>query len=352
MKQNLKISLIIPCNHSTRELLELLGSVSKGRRLPDEILIIRSGRHASRNHSGSANPQFSCLTIDHPFTRFPQVGVYSCDLDLVFPGEARNIGVSQSSGDLIAFLDIKTIPTTRWLDHAYETLCTTEVDGVWGLRKYHGQTYLGGLIRDVIYGCIPTISVAGSVIRKEVFTRTGNMISWAPAGEDGDWIHRVRAHRLSFFTPKEATHDYHGLDGKALSFFVRKWWTYYHFSRLLPVNDRDRWLAQGFAYLVVIFFAFNWNYKISTFLLGDPLVVPHITTAVVIAGPTLYCLLRGIYRPLRRRVPIHRVLPIRFVSLLFVAVILDFVKIIALLTPTFVVFNRKLGINSSKGTAP
>ena len=343
LNRNLKISLVVPCNHSTQDLLKLLESVSAGTRLPDEILIIRSGIEAGTNHCNKTNPQFSRLELDHAFKRFPGVGVHACELDLAFPGEARNIGASQSSGDLIAFLDIKTIPTTTWLNDAHDILSNTEADGVWGLRKYHSDTFLGGLIRDAIYGCLPAISVAGSVIRKGVFTKTGQMISWAPAGEDGDWIHRVRAHRLNFFSPREATHNYYGLDDKQFSFFIRKWWNYYHYSRLLPVNNRDRWLAHGLAYLVCIFFAFNWNYKISAVLLGGPLVVPHITTAVVIAGPTLYCLIRGIYRPLRRKVPLHRVLPIRFFSLLLVAIVLDFVKAIALLTPNSSKISRKIG---------
>ena len=171
------------------------------------------------------------------------------------------------------------------------------------------------------------------MFRRQVYSVTGAMISWAPAGEDGDWIHRVEAHKLSFFMPNQATHRYQGLDKRSLTFFIRKWWRYYHYSRLLPVNNRDRWLSFGLLYVVLLFFAFNWNYKISAAILGSPFVVPHITTGLAVTGPLAYALIRGVYWPLRRGVPLFQILPGRFILLLTVACILDSVKIFGLLLP-------------------
>jgi glycosyltransferase involved in cell wall biosynthesis len=328
---NRGLSLVIPSNHPDKCLIELLRIVMSGTYLPDEILIVRSG--AMRKIDDSSFQKFSVSPNLNEFVSENKVSIRVCDVAFAFPGEARNIGVENALGDVIAFLDVKTIPNETWLERSIEILKNSNVDGVWGSRLYKSNTFLGEIIRDAIYGNKPVKSVAGSVIRKDVFAVTGKMISWVPAGEDGDWINRVEAHKLSFISCGDPNHNYWGLDNKPLSFFVKKWWRYYHYSRLLPVNDRDRWAAYGLFYIVVLFFAFNWNYKISDVLLGSPLVVPHITTGLAIAGPVIYAFVRGIYLPLRRKTPFLWVFPVRFVLILSIAIILDLVKIFALLTP-------------------
>jgi len=331
--QEQTVSLVIPCNHSTEELLTLLEAVSKQSRLPDEVLVVRSGLPGVTENT----PRFSALSLpDQPLEGTLSALIAHtqvCDLVFAYPGKARNIGVGHASGSLIAFLDVKTIPEENWLETACEILSHSSSDGVWGSRIYQANSLLAGLVRDAIYGRKPVRSVAGTVCRREVFSATGAMIPWVPAGEDGDWIHRVNAHRLSFVSPRNANHRYYGLDNKPLSFFVRKWWRYYHYSRMLPVNNRDRWLAHVLLYLLLVFVAFNWNYKISGYILGSPLVVPHITTTVAIGGPAIYAFVRSIYLPLKRGTPLKHLFPLRFSLLLLTAATLDFVKLVALLKP-------------------
>lgn len=326
------VSLIIPCNHSIEELISLLRAVFSGSLLPREILVIQSSSKRPTEKYGLSEALMNLLTADE-LHKVNSVRIDIFDVDAAFPGEARNRGVNHARGDLIAFLDVKTIPKQDWLEEAFDYLKGSDLDGVWGSRIYSSNTLFSGLVRDAIYGRLPVQSIAGSVFRREVYSVTGQMISWAPAGEDGDWMHRVKAHKLSFLMPKKANHSYLGLYDKPLLFFIKKWWRYYHYSRLLPVNNRDRWLSFGLLYIVLIFFAFNWNYKISAAILGSPLIVPHITTGLVIAGPLAYTFIRGIYLPLRRGVPFLRIFPARFVLVLLVASVLDFIKTLALLLP-------------------
>jgi hypothetical protein len=340
--QEQTVSLVIPCNHSTQELLTLLKAVSKGSRLPDEVLVVRSGLPGVTENT----PRFPALSLpDQPLDEILSALISRtqvCDLVFAYPGKARNIGVEHASGSLIAFLDVKTIPEENWLETACKILETASTYGVWGSRIYQANSLLAGLVRDAIYGRKPVRTVAGTVCRREVFSATGAMIPWVPAGEDGDWIHRVNAHRLAFVLPRNANHRYYGLDNKPLSFFVRKWWRYYHYSRMLPVNNRDRWLAHVLLYLLLVFFAFNWNYKISGYILGSPLVVPHITTTVAIGGPAIYAFVRGVYLPLKRNTPFEQLLPFRFMLILLIAFILDSVKIMGLLKPVGIL-QSKLG---------
>lgn len=327
-----EISVIVPCNHPDHDLWLLLKSVLTGDQLPAEILIVRSGSVTNE----FVNTQFNPLTFNRDFGALPhrpEVSIKVCDLVHAYPGEARNIGTQHAIGDLLAFLDVKTIAEKTWLSEASQILANPNVDGVWGNCLYASNSLLSSLVRDAIYGRHPVRSVAGSVFRRQVLGSTGAMIPWTPAGEDGDWIQRVEAHRLSFVRPGNFNHRYEGLHNQSLKFFLRKWWRYYHQSRLLPTNNRDRWLSYGLLYLILTFFAFNWNYQISGLLLGSALVVPHITKIIMIAGPFIYLLLRGIYLPLKRGVPVLKVLPWRFVMLFFVAFTLDAVKTFALLIP-------------------
>lgn len=327
------VSLIVPCNHPQEDLIALLRAVLKGAYVPQEILIVRSGAGVTTQREIHFEPLSLEPKLDELLTS-AEVSLEVCNIDSALPGDARNIGLAHARGSVIAFLDIKTIPEETWLKRACETLSDPRVDGVWGSRVYESSTFFGGIIRDGIYGRAPVRGVAGSVFRKEVSTVVGKMIAWAPAGEDGDWIRRVETHRLFFVAPNGANNRYQGLDSKSLLFFMQKWWRYYHYARLLSVNDRDRWLAYGLIYGLLIFFAFNWNYKISEAVLGSPLVVPHLTKFTAIAGPAIYILFRSIYLPIRRGVPMLQIFPIRFLMILLVAAVLDFVKTLALLVPS------------------
>jgi len=327
------LSLVIPSNHPEEDLRLLLLAVLKGTLVPDEILIVQSSTDCLMKNRNTIYTLALDSELNHLVTAL-KVNLKILNVARALPGEARNIGVENAHGEIVAFLDVKTVPNETWLERSIQLLQKPDFNGVWGSRQYESNTILGRLIRDAIYGSAPVRSVAGSVFRKEVFTVTGKMISWVPAGEDGDWIRRVEAHKLQFVFPGEANHYYHGLDRKPLSFFVKKWWRYYHYSRLLSVNDRDRWIAQGLLYFLLIFIAFNWNYKISDALFGSPLVIPHITTIVAITGPVLYLFVRGIYLPIKRQTPVDKVFPVRFAMILVIALTLDLVKVLALLTPT------------------
>ena len=49
-------------------------------------------------------------------------------VDSLFPGEARNFGIRQSNGDLIAILDSKTIPQKNWLEEGIRKINKSNFD--------------------------------------------------------------------------------------------------------------------------------------------------------------------------------------------------------------------------------
>lgn len=320
-----KISLVIPSNHSSFLVSKLLLSVLDGNVLPSEVFIVVSG-----------DGQLSLEIISPARSKFlkKNIPVYILiQQNSPLPGSSRNSGVEMAVGDYLCFLDVQTLPNPNWLESATTLLNNADVDGVWGSCYYEADSWFTSLLRDSIYGRNGIRSLPGTIFRRECYLTTGKMVSWVPSGEDVDWMHRVLIHKLNFVRAKDNNIIYTGLNNKSLLFFIKKWWKYYHNSRLLSINDRDRWLSNFFVYLIIIFTAFNWNYKISEYIFGVSFLVPHITKLVVIFAPIFYVIMRGIYLPLKRGVPIGQVLPFRFVSIAAIAFLLDMVKLIALFSP-------------------
>ena len=54
----------------------------------------------------------------------------------LMPGEARNIGIYESKGEFIAFLDASTFPEDLWLEKSLKTIINKKVQGVLGNTKY------------------------------------------------------------------------------------------------------------------------------------------------------------------------------------------------------------------------
>ena len=337
------VSVVVPCNHDFGDLKTLLFEITKGTLVPNEIIVVNSNPKSIIYDKDDYNEQVineeSVL-----FDRFRVLGIKLIIINKlnVFPGDARNIGIKNTTGEIIAFLDVKTIPTCYWLKKACDSLKNKNIQGVWGSTIYKADSYVSSIILDAIYGRKPLRSIPGTVMKKECLSVIGQMVSWVPAGEDGDWMARINAHKLNFKAPLEHNTTYCGLANKNINYFIKKWWSYYNLSRMFPVNDRDRWVSYILSYALIIFLAFNWNYQISEFIFGTYILVPHITKTVLIFGLSIYLILRGIYLPLARGVPLFQLLPFRFIQLIIITTILDIVKTMALLMPSKILEKLKI----------
>lgn len=331
-QHELNVSVIVPCNHDIEELKTLLFKISEGHQLPYEVIVIQSKNKQTITNI-KTNKQSCEETNLVGFFNNLGILLKIIKVEKAFPGEARNLGVKCSKGELIAFLDVKTLPTLDWLKKACIDIQDANTKGVWGSVVYESNSFFSEIVLDVIYGRNPVQSIPGTVFKRECIAVVGQMVSWVPAGEDGDWIARVKVHRLNFKKPNVYNVAYTGLTRKNLIYFIKKWWNYYYLSRMIPINNRDRWLSYILGYIILMFLAFNWNYKISEYIFGTYIIVPHITKTVLIAGFMLYVTLRSFYLPLSRGVPLKKILPFRFINLIIVALILDFIKTLALLVP-------------------
>jgi cellulose synthase/poly-beta-1,6-N-acetylglucosamine synthase-like glycosyltransferase len=182
----LKISIIIPNNHQDNELLDLINAIFAQNYLPHEIIIIDS--------YGLNVNTISIISNICNFNKIEFLYYNSCN---VMPGLARNIGLAKATSECIAFLDVKTLPRPHWLEEAINLLQTNNVMGVWGKCFFNADSFISRAIRDALFGIHPIKTLPGSIFKKELFTESGYFIPWVRAGEDTEWILRVKLLKIN-----------------------------------------------------------------------------------------------------------------------------------------------------------
>ena len=185
-KQPTQISVVIPHLNQPDLLALCLKSLQNGTRLPDEVIVVDNG--------SAQLPQAVCDAF--PGTRLLQEVAPG-------PGLARNHGIANSTGDIVAFIDADCIASPQWLAVAEAEMSDPKA------------SILGG---DVRIGCAdpdhPTMTEAyesiyayrmDRYIAKQGFTGTGNLIvrrtvledvgpfAGITVAEDRDWGHRATA---------------------------------------------------------------------------------------------------------------------------------------------------------------
>ena len=319
----INISVIIPSNHGHHELLKIVKAVCAQTVKPYEVVIVDSSN--------------KCVTSPIDVS----VLCESCSIKLVYehvvtvllPGHARNIGLDLSSGEIIAFIDVQTIPRTHWLESCLKCLASNSVYGVWGAACFKAETSFEKLVRDCFYGVLPRKTLPGSIFRKNVFDKTGQFIEWVRAGEDTEWMLRLELLKLNVANPPSALIDYLGLIGSDYKMLVSKWYRNYRASHQLPHFFPQRLFLWLILYPLLTLIAFNWNFLIADWRMDSSLYIGHITKIVALLPILAYIFIRGFWLPMLRGVDVWRLLPFRFISILSVCFVADTVKMLAFTLP-------------------
>lgn len=102
-----QVSVIIPFHGNKNDLVNCLkGLMNQRTNINFEILVVESG---------------NLFSVKDNINSFQNVKLVSSQ-DLLYPGKARNIGVANSSSNLLAFIDADCVPLTNWLDEVYSAL--------------------------------------------------------------------------------------------------------------------------------------------------------------------------------------------------------------------------------------
>ena len=266
----------------------------------------------------------------------------------LFPGAARNVGILRSNYEYIAFLDVNTLPYSKdWLKINFNYLIKKKFDGIFGKTFYLTNKYKENIVVASTYGKECLITLPGSIIKRKVFLSLGQFNKEARAGEDTDWLQRAKKSKFKFSNSKMPIY-YKGLYNITYFSIIQKWFRNYYASKNLPhlTNQKNFYL---FIFFVVGFvFVFNWNYSSLCLITTDcspdtsNFFIPHITKIFVSTCLIFYTFIRGIYFPIKKKVPINFVFPFNFIPITFFSLILDLVKTITFVS---IFFGRILNVS-------
>ena len=324
---NAEVSLVIPSYNSEDGLKQLLEGIIEWSCIPSEILVIDSSD--------------SLPVIPDSFQEFCNERKISFNViskKNLFPGKARNIGIRSASFDFIAFLDISTIPARDWLELNMNSLNDHNIDGVWGSTIYEAKSWSHKLMRAATFGNLPLETVPGSIIHKRIFQTAGLFIESTRAGEDADWMSRVRLHQTNFLKSIKNT-TYTGLSNITFLDLLKKWYRNYSNAAKLPYLNAHKDLYFYFFAILALFIALNWNNlsyddAIRGWNTESFAYIPNITKISIIFIGSFYVFIRAILIPIKKGVSITFLL-FNIPIIVILSIILDFVKTAAFFSGRF-----------------
>jgi hypothetical protein len=333
--ENFSIALVIPYRDDQTNLNDLLHSIAEWTKQADEIIIIDSSQIPT--------------TIPNDFINFCStsgIAIVHKQFDkLIFPGHARNIGISASRSNLIAFLDVKTIPSIDWLEKNFKLMRDNSADGVWGKTIYECTQNKQRIIRAATYGKSPVKTLPGSLIKKDCFFKAGLFIETVRAGEDGDWFNRAFLHQLNILDHNNVGFlKYKLLQDITYKNIVLKWYRNNSFASPLPYLKPHKDIYFYLASILSVLIAFNWNNIFADWDLDSTLYIPNITKITASLVFICYYIVRGFFIPLRKGLRIKDLIPISHLQVFTLSSILDLVKIFAFFNSALHSFFKSLKI--------
>jgi len=319
------ITLIIPFNNETLDICNLLNEIGNWTLYPDEIIVVNSSDKQANSEILNFNSFFATKNIIFKVINAPNS----------YPGRSRNTGITQSESKFVCFLDAKTIPENDWLESGINLLKSKELKLVWGKTFFQAKTRLEKNIRTSTYGLKPLNTLPGSIMRREVFNSVGLFVNDVRAGEDGDWISRIRLHNINT-KPGERHVHYSGLINMSIIDLLKKWFRNYYACTKLPHVQSHKDIYFYFISLLLILIAFNWNNlsydsTISGWNTESFLYIPNITKVSMALVFFPYFLYRAFYLPIQKGQKFSNLIYGNFAFVFLISLMLDITKSLAFL---------------------
>ena len=271
-----EISLIIPSRDAKEKLLHLLGCIPHWKMIPDEIIVIDSSENK--------------LLIPEDFVLFTKkhnINLLIIHETNLYPGHARNIGISNSKNSMLAFLDVSTCPTNEWLHSGYNLIRKNNSQGIWGNTYYQANVFPSKIFRACTFGAEPIKTLPGSILKKNIFNICGLFIESVRAGEDGDWMSRADLQKIKMSSPEEFL-IYNELNTTSFKQLIKKWFRNYKHGAGLPFYKAHKNYYYYGISLVAVLVAFNWNRVIAAWDTESIFFIPNITTISAISIFTIF----------------------------------------------------------------
>jgi hypothetical protein len=185
------VSVVIPVHNGARFIAESVGSILRQDYRALEIIVVDDGS------SDGLEEAVSRLPVDVRYLKQENAG----------PAAARNRGIRNASGELLAFLDVDDL----WPEHNLQTLVelmTADPDReiLQGFAQLMQVAADGGKYEFIGNpGESFPDSVAAGLFRREVFEKVGLFDEGLWFGEDRDWFNRARERGLNILRVEQVT---------------------------------------------------------------------------------------------------------------------------------------------------
>ena len=325
---DMDISVVIPALNAEKYLPILLRSIERQTFLPKEIIVVDSSS--------------SSKTCDILSDWSGPIPIVLKKTDLAFPGKARNIGVKLAKYNWIGFIDCRTIPNKDWLENCAFLAKEKKADFVNSLFLCEARTHFQRILRAATYGCGQIKTMTGSLISKKAFKQSGGFQD-VRAGEDIEWMDRIKKLGFKISTVTSPTINYQGLQ-KSILGVLKKSYIYAFANAYLEIRNNQKILYLLFVLSLSIAFVYNINWSIFRFApweLTSSYFAPHVTKIYLIMICVTYLIFRGIIRPLNAKVKLSFLLPWRWLEVGFLGICIDIAKAPGLIWGAWLMINRK-----------
>ncbi len=192
-----------------------------------------------------------------------------------YPSEAINYGVSKASGEILAFIDMSTLPVPNWLKD-YKSFLKNGSDVVFGVTEYQYKSNIQKLIHFSTFGFTPRESNPGSLIWKSKYL-PNKVLEGYRSGVDLEWRNRIKK-CLKTFTPNKKYLVYNSLS-LSISSFLRKMFEYQLHSVPLKIQKNTKDIVFALFLIFLSLTLSRWNYLVG----WDSLFyIPHVTKIFLI----------------------------------------------------------------------
>jgi len=281
------ICVVIPVQNNKKYLSEIFQGIENQSLSPRETVIVDS---SSNNKISNLINEWNGATP-----------IKYIKIDSAYPGDARNIGVEKTKGEWIAFLDSTTVPEHDWLERCIETAIEKKADFVGGLTFFEADTYFKKLLRAATFGCSPCSTLPGSIMKKEIFVKSGGFIPSIRSSEDVEWIERIKSMGFKTDTVKDPVTKYYGFQGN-LWLAIKKYYKFAMASAQTEVLKGQKKLYMSALLILLTILIYKWNLFVAGWDKKSILYIPHITKIYLVSLVVLYVAFKGFLRPWNRKI--------------------------------------------------
>lgn len=306
-------SVVIPVSGGSDFIEDLINAIKNQTYLPTEIIFIIS-------KVGNYKKIASIIESEKELKIFFKV------IEASYPGKARNIGAKLASSKWLAFLDLRTTPSPKWLEEMIRTALINDTKFVGAKMVCSADSSFTEYLKAVTFGNTSVRSLPGSIVLNENFHKNSGFLNHVRAGEDWEWIRRANKKMPSSWA-SQVVIFYSGLPVN-LKKTIKKWLRYSIENSKVNILIKEKFFYVALFFIFFAIFLYRWNHIVSgdTWDVNNPLFIPNLNKIFWSTFFVIYFIFRGIINPILHKVSISFLLPHRWILVGALGAIIDITK--------------------------